>query len=120
MNRPDLIVMDNLMWAFYMQSLQAIQRFTTSDSATLGFPSIKYMDADVVLDGGLGGFMPATVAYFLDTKFIFFRPHRERNFVSIDPGKRFSINQDAVTQLIGWAGNLTCSNSSLQGRLDNS
>jgi hypothetical protein len=119
MNRPDLIVMDNLMWAIYMQSLQAIQRFNSSDSAALGFPSIKYMDADVVLDGGLGGFAPATVAYFLDTKFIFFRPHRDRNFVALDPGKRYSINQDAVTQILAFAGNLTTSNSSLQGRLDN-
>jgi hypothetical protein len=118
-NRPDLIVMDNLMWAFYMQSLQAIQRFSSSDSATLGFPTIKYMDADVVLDGGLGGFAPATVAYFLDTKYAFFRPHRDRNFVALDPGKRYSINQDAVTQILAFAGNMTCSNSSLQGRLDN-
>jgi hypothetical protein len=119
MNRPDLIVMDNLMWALYMQSLQAIQRFNSPDSGNLGFPSIKYMDADVVLDGGLGGFAPATVAYFLDTKYIFFRPHRDRNFVALDPGKRYSINQDAVTQILAFAGNLTTSNSSLQGRLDN-
>jgi len=118
-NRPDLIVMDNLMWAFYMQSLQAIQRFNSPDTGSLGFPSIKFMDADVVLDGGLGGNMPATVAYFLNTKYIFFRPHRDRNFVALDPGKRYSINQDAVTQILAFAGNLTTSNSSLQGRLDN-
>jgi hypothetical protein len=74
-NRPDLIVMDNLMWAIYMASLQQFQRFNTADSAGFGFPTVKYMDADVVLDGGLGGFAPATVAYFLDTKYIFFRPH---------------------------------------------
>ena len=118
-NRPDLIVMDNLMWAFYMQSLQAIQRFNSPDTGSLGFPSIKFMDADVVLDGGLGGNMPATVAYFLNTKYIFFRPHRDRNFVALDTGKRYSINQDAVTQILAFAGNLTTSNSSLQGRLDN-
>lgn len=119
MNRPDLIVMDNLMWAFYMQSLQAIQRFNSPDTGNLGFPSIKFMDADVVLDGGLGGNAPATTAFFLDTKYIFFRPHRDRNFVALDPGKRYSINQDAVTQILAFAGNLTTSNSSLQGRLDN-
>jgi hypothetical protein len=119
MNRPDLIVMDNLMWGNYMASLQAIQRFTSPDTGNLGFPTIKYMDCDVVLDGGLGGFAPANVAYFLDTKFIFFRPHRDRNFVALDPGKRYSINQDAVTQILAFAGNLTTSNSSLQGRLDN-
>lgn len=119
MNRPDLIVFDNVLWAFYMASLQAIQRFTDTDSAKLGFPSVKYMDADVVLDGGLGGFAPASVGYFLDTKYLFFRPHRDRNFVALDPGKRYSINQDAVTQILAFAGNLTVSNRSLQGRLDN-
>jgi hypothetical protein len=118
-NRPDLIVMDNLMWALYMQSLQAIQRFNSPDTGNLGFPSIKFMDADVVLDGGLGGNAPATTAYFLNTKYIFFRPHRDRNFVALDPGKRYSINQDAVTQILAFAGNLTTSNSSLQGQLNN-
>ena len=118
-NRPDLIVVDNLFWALYMQSLQAIQRFNSSDSATLGFPTIKYMDADIVLDGGLGGNAPATTAYFLNTKYIFFRPHRDRNMVALDPGKRYSVNQDAVTQILAFAGNLTTSNSSLQGQLNN-
>jgi len=120
MNRPDLIVMDNLMWAIYMQSLQNIQRFNDKDAtAGFGFPSVKFMDADVVLDGGLGGFAPATVAYFINSKFLFFRPHKDRNFVALDPGKRYSINQDAVTQILAFAGNLTVSNRSLQGRLDN-
>lgn len=118
-NRPDLIVMDNLMWAFYMQSLQAIQRFNSPDTGNLGFPTIKFMDADVVLDGGLGGNAPATTAYFLDSKYMFFRPHSARNFVALDPGKRYSINQDAVTQILAFAGNLTVSNSSLQGQLNN-
>ena len=118
-DRPDLIMMDNLMWAFYLQSLQAIQRFTDSSSANLGFPSVKFMDADVVLDGGIGGGAPATTAYFLNTKYLFYRPHRERNMVALDPGKRYSINQDAVTQILAFAGNLTVSNSSLQGQLNN-
>jgi hypothetical protein len=118
-DRPDLIMMDNLMWALYLQSLQAIQRFTDSSSANLGFPSVKFMDADVVLDGGIGGGAPGTTAYFLNTKYLFYRPHRERNMVALDPGKRYSINQDAVTQILAFAGNLTVSNSSLQGQLNN-
>lgn len=51
-----------------------------------------------------------------DTKYIFLRPHKDRNFVPIG-GERQAVNQDAVVKLIGWAGNLTCSNSSLQGVL---
>jgi hypothetical protein len=54
--------------------------------------------------------------WFLNTDYIFLRPHKERNFVPIG-GERQSINQDAVVKLIGWAGNLTTSNSSLQGVL---
>jgi len=119
-DRPDLIVMDNLMWAFYMQSLQAIQRFTNANEGNLGFPAVKFMDCDVVLDGGIGGYAPSTTAYFLNTKYIFFRPHRDRNMVALDPGKRYSVNQDAVTQILAFAGNLTTSGAQFQGQLNNS
>lgn len=118
-NRPDLIVCDNLFWAIYMQSLQAIQRFTSPETGNLGFPSVKFMDCDVVLDGGIGGNAPATTAYFLNSKFIFYRPHRDRNMVALDPGKRYSVNQDAVTQILAFAGNLTSSGSQFQGQLNN-
>jgi hypothetical protein len=54
--------------------------------------------------------------YFLDTKYIHWRPHADRDMVPLDP-KRFSVNQDAMVQLLGWAGNMTLSNSFLQGVL---
>jgi len=114
-DRPNLIVVDNVYWGLYMASLQAIQRFTTSTDANLGFVSVKYMDADVVLDGGVGGFGPASTAYFLNTKYLKYRPHAQRNMVPLSPGKRYSVNQDAEVQILAWAGNLTMSNASLQG-----
>jgi len=43
------------------------------------------------------------------------RPHRDRNFVALDPSKRYSVNQDAVVQLLAWAGNLTVSGAQFQG-----
>ena len=119
-DHPDLIMMDNGYWAIFMQSLQTIQRFTESRMAKLGFPSVQYMNADVVLDGGIGGFAPTNAAYFLNTKYIHFRPHRDRNFVALDPSKRYSVNQDAVVQLLAWAGNLTMSGSQFQGVMANS
>lgn len=119
MDRPDLIVVDSLTWAIYMQSLQALQRFTSTDEAKLGFPSVKFMDADVVLDGGIGGFCPSNVAFFLNTKYIFWRPHSQRNMVPLSPNKRYAINQDAEVQILAWAGNLTTSGSQFQGRWDN-
>jgi hypothetical protein len=100
-----------------MASLQNIQRFSDSDLAKLGFTTVKYMSADVVLDGGIGGDIPASTMYFLNTKYIFFRPHRDRNFVALDPNKRYSVNQDAVVQILAFAGNLTSSGSQFQGVL---
>ncbi len=118
-DRPDLLVSDNTIWNLYMASLQAIQRITSTDTAKLGFPSIKYMDADYVLDGGIGGFCPAGTLFMLNTKYIFWRPHKDRNMVPLSPNKRYAINQDAEVQIIGWAGNLTTSGAQFQGRLDN-
>lgn len=111
----DLIVMDNVYWGFYMASLQTNQRFTgNQEMADLGFITVKYINADVVLDGGIGGDCPASHAYFLNTKYLFFRPHQNRNFTAIGD-ERFSTNQDAVVRLLGWAGNLTCSGAQYQG-----
>ena len=131
-DRPDLIMVDNVAWGFYMASLQAQQRFTGTDTAKLGFMSVKFMDADVVLDGamqinwtstGAAGTapnsVPATSAYFLNTKYLFYRPHAARNMVPLSPGQRYSVNQDASVQILAWAGNLTSSGLQFQGRMDN-
>lgn len=53
-----------------------------------------------------------------NTNYIYFRPHRQRNMVPLDP-ERFSTNQDAMIKLIGFAGNMTLSNGFLQGQLNN-
>ena len=118
-DRPDLVIMDNVSWQAYIGGLQAQQRFASaSDTAGLGFPSLKFMDADVVLDGGIGGFCPAGTTFMLNTDYIKYRPHSARNFVPLSPNKRYSINQDAEVQILGWAGNLTTSGAQFQGRLD--
>jgi hypothetical protein len=99
-------------------ALQANQRFTQANTGEFGFPTIKYMDADVVLDGGIGGFAPSGTAYFLNTKYLHYRPHSAREFTSLSPNKRYAINQDAEVQIMAWAGNLTTSGAQFQGRLD--
>jgi hypothetical protein len=116
-DRPDLIIMDNTYWGYYMNSLQAIQRFTDTKDAELGFVSIKYMDADVVLDGGIGGYMSSKTMYMLNTKYIKYRPHAQRNMVPLSPGQRYSVNQDAAVQILAWAGNLTSSGLQFQGKM---
>src|SRR5882672_9665854 len=111
---PDLIIMDNVMYRYYLSALQAIQRISgenaAPDMAEYGFMSLKYLNSDVVLDGGFQGFSsdplpfqtssgagatavggaPSTTAYFLNSKYLHWRPHSRRNMVPLDPD-RFSI-----------------------------
>jgi hypothetical protein len=119
-DKADLIVAGNTMYQYYVASLQAIQRIASEESGAAGFASLKFYgggtSADVVLGGGYGGQETATYMYLLNTNYIFLRPHKERNFVPIG-GERQAINQDAIVKLYGWAGNLTTSNSFLQGLL---
>lgn len=113
---PDMIVADNNYYRLYLESLQAIQRISSDEMAKAGFDSLKYMQADVVLDGGFGGGAPANSMYFINTDYLYFRPHAERNFAPLGDD-RFSVNQDAMVKLIGFAGNMTVSNRRLQGVL---
>jgi hypothetical protein len=119
-DRPDMIVADNNYYRFFLESLQAIQRVTSEDSAAAGFTSIKYMGAglncDVFLDGGIGGSIPTNTMYFINSKFLFLRPHKDRNFTAIG-GDRQSVNQDALVKLYGWAGALTSSGPQFCGVL---
>ncbi len=130
-NKPDLWVGDATYFAFYVNSMQAIQRVSSEggDTVGAGFPSLKFygggMAADVVMGGGISGPVSttqltsgATSAHMwaLNTDYIFFRPHRDRNFVPIG-GERQAVNQDAVVKLIGWAGYMTSSGPQFCGVL---
>lgn len=119
-DRPDMIVADNNYYRLYLESLQSIQRIGSTDTGGAGFTSLKYFGAgfncDVFLDGGIGGSSPANRMYFVNTKYLKFRPHRERNFSPIG-GDRQSVNQDAIVRLMGWAGALTSSGAQFQGVL---
>lgn len=116
-DHPNLLVMDNEFWTMYLASLQPQQRFTDPRSANLGFPTVKYMSADVVCDGGIGGFATAHTCFFLNTKYLHYRPHAKRNMVPLSPNRRYAINQDAEVQILAFAGNMTASGSQFQGRL---
>lgn len=129
-DQPKFIVADNTSYRLYEESLQAIQRIGSPDTADAGFQTLKFKSADVVLDGGYQGSAslpsgystggaPSSTMYFLNTDYLFFRPHRKRNMVPLDPD-RFATNQDAMVKLIGFAGNMTGSNFFLQGILNNS
>jgi|688.fasta_scaffold82241_5 hypothetical protein len=119
-DKADLIVADNNYYSLYVNSLQAIQRVTSADEGAAGFASLKFYgggtSADVVLGGGIGSQATANHMWFLNTNYIYFRPHTDRNFAPIG-GERQSVNQDAVVKLIGWAGNLTSSGPQFSGVL---
>lgn len=115
-DKPDLIIADNNYFNFYWSSLQNIQRITQDSQGQAGFSSLKYMSANVVFDGGIGGGCPANHMYFLNSDYIKYRPHRRRNMVPIGD-ERLAVNQDAMVRLVGFAGNMTLSNAMLQGVL---
>lgn len=133
-NKPDLWVGDSTYFAYYVNSLQAIQRIGSDDgsaSAGAGFgPSLKFYgggtSADVVMGGGISGAVSssqstsgATASHMwaINTDYFFFRPHSARNFVPIG-GERQSVNQDAIVKLIGFAGNITSSGPQFCGVLE--
>jgi hypothetical protein len=121
-DKPDLIVADNAYYLLYLTSMQTIQRVNSegSDVAGAGFAALKYygagMSSDVILDGGIGASAPANHMFFLNTNYLKFRPHADRNFVPIG-GERQAVNQDAIVKLIGWAGNLCLSGCEFHGVL---
>jgi hypothetical protein len=119
-DKADLIVADNNYYSLYVNSLQAIQRVTSAEEGAAGFASLKFYgggtSADVVLGGGIGNQATANHMWFLNTNYIYFRPHADRNFAPIG-GERQSVNQDAVVKLIGWAGNMTSSGPQFSGVL---
>lgn len=110
-DKPDLIVFDDDYFQFYWSALSAFQRFNSPNEGRAGFDVLKFASADVFYDGDSG--VPDKHGYFLNTNYLYWRPHPSRNMVPLE--SRNSINQDATVVPMVWAGNLTCSNRSLQG-----
>lgn len=116
--RPDLIVAGTNMYTTFEEALTPMQRFSDSKLADAGFANLKYKNTDVIYDGGQGGHCADDKMYFLNTNYIYLRPHQDRN-MQVVGGERVSVNQDAMYKIIGWAGNMTMSNASMQGVLIN-
>lgn len=132
-DKPDLFIASANYYGFYVNALQAIQRISSNNgsaNAGGGFgPELEFygggMAAKVVMGGGISGAVSPTQLtsgattdhmWTLNTNYLYFRPHRDRNFVPIG-GERQAVNQDAIVKFIGWAGNLTCCGSEFQGVL---
>jgi hypothetical protein len=114
--KVDLIVSDQTFYRRFWDNLTDIQRITGADEGVRGFNSLKFVTADVVMDGGptiTNSGIPALHMYFLNTDYLKFRVHADTNFVPFD--RRHPVNQDALVVPILFAGNLTVSNRYLQG-----
>lgn len=116
-DRPDMIVLSHDYYQFYWDGLTDLQRYASSDTAVMGFNSLKFVDADVIFDSNVNFATDAQVGYFLNTDFLEICAHRDANWS--DLGKKVSLNQDAEVMPVIWMGQLCCSNRNLQGRLIN-
>lgn len=105
---PDAAFADNNYFVPFLESLQAMQRVTSSETAKLGFTNVFYMNMEVFLAGGRQGACPANHFYMLNSNYIKFRPHRKRNMVPLK--RRDSFNQDGFIQYLAFAGAHTISN----------
>lgn len=111
---PDLIAADLIMYQYFWASLTDIQRISSSDKAVAGFKTLMFNTADVIYDGDSMGTLTEHM-YFINTDYMFWRPHSDVNMVA--DSKRITYNKDSFVVPILFAGNLTCSNRSLQGVL---
>jgi hypothetical protein len=124
-DQPDIGLLGSVVWQRYLQGAQQLQLFTNPTTAAFGFQTVKHLSMDLFLMGGAPGvggadYSAATTAnsrqfYTLNTKYLRFRPHAKRNFVS--GGTRESANQDASTRFLLFMGNLTCRGMQFQGRM---
>ncbi len=111
----DLIVSSNDFYTMYWESLSDLQRFASTEKATTGFGSIKFMDADVIHDTNSNFSTTAEKMYFLNTDYLYLVEHADARWTKMED--KVSVNQDAVVIPILWMGQLCCSNRSLQGVL---
>lgn len=117
---PDMILADANYYNFYNQSMVAIQRVASDQSAGAGFVGLKFygggIAADVVMAGGVGSGITSNRMFFINTKYACYRPHRNFNFTA-PTDRRMAVNQAAFTQLLFWFGNLTSRGPQFSGVL---
>ncbi len=105
----DVVVAGETYFSYYEESLQAQQRFMDVSKAVGGFNGYKYKSATVFYDPNCS----STRMYMLNTKFLHFRPFKDRNFVVLKD--KVAVNQDATVTPLYWMGNMTLSNAARQG-----
>ena len=111
-DQPDLIVTTQAIYDAYETSLQANKRFAGADDiANAGFGSLRFKNASVVVDSHC----PDGQMYFLNTNYLDFKIHQDRNF-AFEDFKRLE-GSDNLQSRVFWMGQLVCSNPRMQGVL---
>jgi len=112
---PDYCSMDNEYYSYLSEALQAIQIISSTKTAEGGFETLKFQGMDCYPDEGANGGATGAHAWLLNTNYLYLRYAEKRNFSPVTP--RNLTKQDGTVKGIFWAGNLTCSNRSLQNVL---
>lgn len=111
-DQPDLIVTTQAIYDAYESSLQANKRFAGADDiGNSGFSSLRFKNASVVVDSHV----PAGQMYFLNTNYLDFKVHQDRNF-TFEDFKRLEGSDNLQSRLF-WMGQLVCTNPRMQGLL---
>lgn len=113
---PDLIPADGIAYQLFLDAMSDRQTIIDTEMAEAGFVTAKFRNADVVMDSGVGGAIGANTMYFLNSDYIFYRPMSGMDVYRVGTDRE-PTNQDAMIRIIGWKGNMTLSNSSLQAIL---
>jgi hypothetical protein len=114
-DKPDLIVSTHDFYNYYESSLQANQRYASSESASAGFESLKYKTADVIFDDNTNFGTTAEDMYFVNSKYLYLIQHRDAQWSQEE--RKTPINQDAVVIPLYWMGQMVCTNRGVQGKL---
>jgi hypothetical protein len=115
-DRPDVIICGPAVFAVFEAALQAMQHIYSAEDASAGFRTLSYQGIPVVFDTTAGG-IATTDAYFVNSKYLKWRPHASRNMVALDDKQ--AVNQDATVKTLAWAGNLTSSGTQFLGKYSN-
>lgn len=110
---PKIGIADDYAYTYYWESLSDLQRFNRDDTANAGWDTLKFKGMEIAHDGDSG--IADYYLYFLNTDYIYLRPHSDRFIVPLD--ERNPVNQDAFLIPVLFAGNMSCSNCARQGIL---
>ena len=106
---PDLILADANYFSFFENSLQQIQRITTTGEGKLGFEQLAYKSSAVVYDPNC----PANHMYFLNTDYVKFQHLNNPLFTKGETQR--PINQLYYVTPVYLYGNLTISSARVHG-----